>query len=629
MALITEFFCLGFVSVLGCLMLALGLRLLQWVRVAQDLGALEELLFAAGISFAILGVVIFAIGTVGWLRQGTAVILLVVAALVAGRGWLRLYELMTMIPAIGKRIWHSGVPVLLSSAIAGCVVLDSLLTMAPLTGSDATVYHFTVPMLRLSRGPGPIFWLVKGFWVGQGHALIEMGLALGSDRISMGLILAGGFLTAVALFVLTRHLTSARWAGLATLTFLLTPMVYWQMGTSGSPDIWMAFYTTLAVMAVHRGVQSGVNRWLAVGGVLAGAAAGVKFTGWAIPVGIVVYCLFATRSLNRTVACGLWSLPAGILPLVRNIWWTGDPIFPFLTRWLRPEHLNVYTLAAIQADTHPARVNHSFSGLLTFPFLLSLKGDGFGVGQYFGPIVLALAPLLLLAFRRGRLAYAAAFVGGVVFLSIDLTSQMARFLLPVFPLALALVLAGVAEVFRRGWRMAQVASVGAILLTLLFGFGSETLYARDFLPVVFGREKREMFLDRMAADYTVTSFLNRTLEGRRGEVMVFFQHVYYLHVPFLIGDPDVSWLMDPNRLNSPETLLQFFHRQNVRWVVKAPNYPVPFAKTFQSLEDEGKLRPTFSADVSTDVGFRIYGARVPLRVVILEVASPSQLASSE
>ena len=84
-------------------MLALGLRLLQWLRVAQDLGALEELLFAAGISFAILGVVIFAIGTVGWLRQGTAVILLVVAALVAGRGWLRLYELMTMIPGIGKK----------------------------------------------------------------------------------------------------------------------------------------------------------------------------------------------------------------------------------------------------------------------------------------------------------------------------------------------------------------------------------------------------------------------------------------------------------------------------------------------------------------------------------------------
>ena len=305
MALITGFFCLGVVWVLACLMLALGLRLLQWLRVAQDLGALEELLFAAGISFAILGVVTFAIGTVGWLRQGTAVILLVVAALVAGRGWLRLYELMTLIPGIGKRIRHSGVASLLALAIVGCMVLDALLAMAPLTGSDAMVYHFTVPMLGLSKGSGPIFWLIKGFWVGQGHALIEMGLALGSDRISMGLILAGGFLTAGALFVLTRHLTSARWAGVATLVFLLTPMVYWQMGTSGSPDIWMAFYTTLAVMAVHRGVQPGENRWLVVGGVLAGAAAGVKFTGWAIPVGIVTYCLFATRSLNTG------PLPAG------------------------------------------------------------------------------------------------------------------------------------------------------------------------------------------------------------------------------------------------------------------------------------------------------------------------------
>lgn len=621
MALVTAFFYLGVVLVIACLAMALGFRLLLWFRFAQDVGALEAALYAAGLSFAILSLAVFALGMVGWLRQGTALILLVVGAFAAGKGWRRLYDLMTLIPSVRKRIWHSGLALLLTSAILACVVLDSLLGMAPLTGSDALVYHFTVPKLGLARGSEPIFWLVNSFLVGQGHSLIGLGLALGSDRISMGLILVGGFLAAGALFVLTRNLTSERWAGLATLAFLLTPMVYWQMGTSGSPDIWMAFYATLAVMAASKGARPDENRWLALAGLLAGAAAGIKLTGWAIPVGIVTYCLFATRSLVRTCVCGLWSLPAGILPIVRNFWWTRDPFFPFLSRWLRPEHLNAITLAAIQMETHPKGYDRSILGLLTFPFLLSLKGDAYGVGQYFGPVVLALAPLLLFAFRRRGLAYAAGCVWGVVFLSVDLTSQAARFLLPVFPLALALVIVGVAEAFRKGWRVVQVGCAGTLLFALLFGLGSETIYARDFLPVVVGLERREVFLERTAPDYNMASFINRSLEGRQGNVMVFFQHVYYLHVPFLIGDPGISWLMDPDRLKGPQSLLQLFHEQNVRWVVKGPYYPKPFASAFQTLEDEGKLRPRFSADTSGFAYFRISGAKVPVHVVILEVDS--------
>ena len=125
----------------------------------------------------------------------------------------------------------------------------------------------------------------------------------------------------------------------------------------------------------------------------------------------------------------------------------------------------------------------------------------------------------------------------------------------------------------------------------------------------------------MASDYDTSTFVNRSLEGQPGKVMVFFQHVYYLRVPFLIGDPRVSWPMDPDRLTSPQALLQLFQEQNIRWVVKTPDYPEPFVADFQALEDEGKLHSRFSTDVSTYSGFRIAGKKVPIHVVILEVAS--------
>ena len=157
-----------------------------------------------------------------------------------------------------------------------------------------------------------------------------------------------------------------------------------------------------------------------------------------------------------------------------------------------------------------------------------------------------------------------------------------------------------------------------VLLFLLFGLASEVVYARDFIPVALGLERHDVFLERMAADYPTADFLNRSLP-REDEVMVFFRHLYYLRMPFVEGHPGQSWLMDPDRITDSQKLLDFLHRQNIRWVVRAPDYPEPFAGAFQRLEDEGSLRPVSSTDVSTFTGFRVYGQRVPVRVTILEV----------
>ena len=61
--------------------------------------------------------------------------------------------------------------------------------------------------------------------------------------------------------------------------------------------------------------------------------------------------------------------------------------------------------------THPPGFNLSIPGLMAFPLLLSLKGNAYGVGHYFGPLILALAPLIPWAFRRRGLACGGAGLG--------------------------------------------------------------------------------------------------------------------------------------------------------------------------------------------------------------------------
>ncbi len=608
---------LSVVFLLACLAIACGTRLLAAMNLRVE-GVLEEALYAAGLFFAALEVILFALAGFGFLRQSTAIVLLAGAAILAGKGWLRLPKLAGAFIGQMRRVSGSRLMVIICVLIFVTLMVDALMAMAPLTGSDAMHYHFTAPMVWAGKATEPIYWLSWSFLTGQGHLLIALGMALGSDRISLGLIFLGGILTAGSLFVLTRKLTSSeQWAWIATLAFLLTPMVCWQMSTSGSPDIWMAFYTTLVVLAAGRGIQSGGRNWWYAAGIFGGVVAGAKYTGWIVPVGLVLICFLSLRSLRVTAVCGLWTLPTGILPLVRNAYWTGDPFFPFLSNWLAPAKVNAFALSSMVAVMRPSGFNRSILGMAAYPLRLTLKGDAYGVGHYFGPLVLAFAPLLFLSVHKGFLARIAAGMWAIVLLSNALSSQQARFLLPVFPVALALAICGVAESFRGRW-MVRVGCQGTLLLFFAFGLASEMMYARDFIPATLGLESQSAFLTRMAPDYPTAAFINRSLGGR-GKAMVFFRYLYYLDPPFIEGNPETSWLMDPQRIGQPQQLLDLLHRENIQWVVKSPGYPEALAPAFQALEDGGRLRPVSLAEVSTFATFRIYGQRVPLQVTIMEV----------
>lgn len=617
MALIRAVAHLSVVFFLACLSIACGTRLLRSVNLSTK-QALEDVLYSAGIFFAALEVVLFGLARFGLLHRHVVLSVLGASAFLAGRGWLKLAELAKAGADHLRRARQSPMTLSLVILVLGCFFTDALLTTAPLTGSDAMHYHFTAPMLWAGKAE-PIFWLSYSFLVGQAHQLISLGMALGSDGISLGLIYLGGVFTAASLFVLTRKLVSSElWAWVAILAFLLTPMVYWQISISGSPDVWMAFYTTLSVLAVARGLETASGRWWCLAGIFAGAVAGAKYTGWIVPIVLIVCCFLALRSWKWTVLCGLWVLPTGIPPLVRNASWTGDPFFPFLTPWLTPGRVNAYALKVMVANTHPIGFDRSLLGIAAYPVSLTLRGRDYGVGHYFGPLILAFAPLLALSIQKGLLARIAATMWAAVLLSNALVSQEARFLLPVFPIALALTFCGVAQSICRG-SLVRVGCQGTLLLFFVFGLTSEALYAKDFIPVALGVEQQDVFLNRMAADYAIAAFVNESVPT--GKVMVFFRHLYYLRPPFIEAQPAQSWLMDPARIPDSDTLFDFLQKRNIHWVVKSPDYPEPFARSFLALEDQGKLRQVSSADVSTFTGFRVYGQRIPVHVTILEVVS--------
>jgi len=617
MAFLSSLAWLAVVAAIAAVAIAFGAQILAWLNVSAP-SVLEECLYAAGVSFAFVEVAVFSLLVANWLHRGTILALLILMALGAWKKWKVFGELKSAFVGFLTRIKPSRMVVALLGLIAVLIFLDALLAMAPLTGSDAMHYHFTVPLLWLHYGFRPLYDITLSFAVGQSHMLILLGLALGSDHISLGLIFLGGVLSAAALYRLARGWVSVEWSLVAMLAFLLTPMVFWQMTVAGAPDIWMTFYCTLAVLAGARCVAERSVKWAALGGIFAGTAAGSKYPSWAIPAALCILLLFESRCLRPAIACFASTLASGAWPLLRNAYWTRDPFFPFLTRWLAPRNLNPYALAAFLEDTGAASHRGLLSWLL-YPFHMILQGRQFGVGYYFGPLILAFAPLLLLAYRRTPLFRIAAGIWGAMFLTNVASSQGGRFLLPVFGIALAISFAGAESAMKSGRLLLRVACAGTVIVFLLFGAASYAAYSRSFFPVGLGFESREGFLERLAPNYQEIEFINATLERKPGVALVFLRHTYYLDGEYLVGDPASSWRVNPEFLQTPSSLSAFLHASDVKWVVKTGDFPWAIQQPLEALEANGDLALAGSTEVQDFSGRRMQETKEKVLVQIFEV----------
>jgi hypothetical protein len=95
--------------------------------------------------------------------------------------------------------------------------------------------------------------------------------------------------------------------------------------------------------------------------------------------------------------------------------------------------------------------------------------------------------------------------------------------------------------------------------------------------------------------------------------------VYHLQVPYVYGNPDGSWAVNPDKLQNSREWEEFFQKEQIRWVVKAPQYPKALAESLRKLEAEGLLVAIASGEVEDFSGNRIRGVRERILVEILQV----------
>lgn len=577
----------------------------------------EHLLVAIGVGLISTELFLFLVQFSQRIRQGSLLVIVLLciplfseSSVILRKTWA-IFQLHSSRSAVGSYLL----------LFIGIVLSAEFLTsMAPLAGSDAMHYHFTVQRLILEQGFHPFFSNSHSFLCGQHHQLILLGLALGSEKLALGFIFLGGLLSAAVLASLAARWGSEQMVLGITLLFLLTPVVFWQMSSSGAPDIYMAFFAGTVLIVMYQGAEVGTWRQALLVGFLTGGVAGAKYTGCLIAIAVALSIATEFRSVAKTAIFSLGTLVGGISPYLRNTIWTGNPVFPFLSARLSPHLVTAYGLQTLANDTG-AGANHNPAQLVQFLFFAGIRAGGVGFWDFFGPTVLALAPLVILAFKNTkewRVAFLVWFFGS---LCIFFASGLSRFLLVLYPIALFCVIGGLESSLSRDWKIAHAVSVGTIGLMIVAGAAGLAVYCEKPLLAAVGFVSEREYLSNRAQDYQASQAINQMLgtPEHTGRALLFLRHQYYLRIPYLNGDPGTSFEVDPDQLKTPEQWKQFLKAKGVKYVIRTPHYPVMVAAPLEELEKRGDLPLFGQREVDNFQGMRVNDVHVTIPVVILRV----------
>lgn len=416
---------------------------------------------------------------------------------------------------------------------------------APPVFYDSLNYHLAFPAR----------WLLAGGWEQfPRHAYSYYPAAMGSlSTFALASVGAWGaraihlllsLAATLAAAGLARRLAGARAAWWAAALFLLTPSVL-QTGPLAVADLGVAAWGGAALLAVMNLVDEPRTRAGAmVAGLLAGCAVGAKYLGGftvALPV-LAALMVAVTGGLRRRLGAAA-ALAAGGLAtagpwLLRNLLWTGDPVYPYLGRLfgVAPNGMN---LAGELAQNTPGSLVALPEAVRVVIALGVRTLHPLQFGGIIGPLwlLLLIPTLLLVRSRRAAPLWAATVVGLVGWGALV---QFGRFLLPVLVPFGALAGAAAAELVRSEPRKRLVTPAVVVLLgTLLVWNASAVLdpLQAERLSVVAGAETDTAFIRHWVSYWPAIGAIEELVPPDGKLLLVGESRCYGIPRPVLVEDP--------------------------------------------------------------------------------------------
>jgi 4-amino-4-deoxy-L-arabinose transferase-like glycosyltransferase len=446
---------------------------------------------------------------------------------------------------------------LLIAVVTAVVAAVVILSWVPPVSRDALTHHLAVPKLYLQHGamvelPDVPF----SYYPMNLDLLYLVPLWFGNDILPKYIHYVFALLTAGTVFSHLKRRLDVTYALFGALFFLSIPVVV-KLSTTVYVDLGLVFFTTAAVIYLLRWAEGGLQwRHLLLSAVFCGLALGTKYNGL-VTVGLLVLsvpCLFLHTSQNvelkqgRAVGYGTLYLLVALLVfapwMIRNMVWTGNPIYPMYNHWFKtgavdplPEEERINDLEYKQRAGH---WNHyairrliygeSWAKIALLPVRIFFEGQD-DKPQYFdgrlNPFLLLLLPFAFLVrneshpFLRAEKRFLLVFTILFILIAFLRTSIRIRYIAPVIPPLVLLSTYGLKNLieFFRIRKQSLLRSSGIILVAvmMLWMFTLNAVYivklfkTVDPLSYISGTLDRDAYISKYRSEYPVLQYVNRSL----------------------------------------------------------------------------------------------------------------------
>lgn len=334
----------------------------------------------------------------------------------------------------------------------------------------------------------------------------------------------------------------------AAACFGLTPAVL-EVSTYATADLAVAAWGGAALAALFLGPRRRPTAGqFTLSGFLLGCTLAAKYLAFAIvflPLVAASIPLLMTSPMRRTIRLIGSAAVAATFPLLpwllRNLVWTGNPLYPYLQGILGGPHTEM------SVGIHMMQIGGNQPGSLTWAiqsiFALGLRTlEPLGQGGLLGPHWLLLLPVAVFV-RRGvddRVSQKSLWLFTIIGLvAWGTLVQMARFLLPV--LVVAAALAGSAAATLVSSKRGAIRWSFRCLLGFILIWNSTmiaTTQNLDRLGVAAGLpDAEEQYMTRWISYYSVLHHLNDELPSGSKVLFVGEPRSFWVDVPVVVEDP--------------------------------------------------------------------------------------------
>ena len=517
------------------LWIAWGLGLFVFKVLRITIGQpLEETVLAAGFGLGTLSASTFLLGYAGLYRPSAFapfLVILGIPALVATRA--RFHHLVE-----ATRSWNFPRRDPAAWILVGATITAWVTALSPTIFYDTMVYHFAVPNLYLLRGGiTPLPNLMFSNFPLHVEMIYLLGLYLGGPLFAGLMNFGFAILVAAAVTALARPFADPAVGRTAAALFLLTPPVLLTM-RFGNVEIALALWFVLEVLCINRRREGGTRGWVVAAGLCAGWCFSTKYVGGlfallppALLMGeMALHDPMRRRSCARDAAWFAAAAAAAALPwLLKNVTYTGNPVFPALFTIFGGSDWSAARDAAYLADTHsPWTIAAVGRAIALLPSQLVFHPEQLGAAAesaWFWPVTLAGAVVAGVVHRNRPTWRLIAILGGYLIIWAS-TFWLARLLIPAMAVGTILV----ALALRRLERPQPFAR-WAVLLTLALwtaaSLANDGPTRRSFLPAL-GLQSSDDYLSRMIASYPAVKFINERLPATVRVLVLGESRVAYL-----------------------------------------------------------------------------------------------------